>query len=331
MIRAKFLTPMLAVCGLLGATGAQGQFSCTTFSPLDDQQFALNAPVEIRFNKPTDTSSYYVYAFPDGGVDMQHSPVIKEFRNADVEEFSTVFQINHARGFRVRAQIGSLFVCTAPPGHNNQFTVLPDPSVTPTPTPTPVADPKATPAIKLDAYTVFGTASVADQAIVIQPVTIRNEGTVPLEIYDIKPYGFAPELIVLPNGFVPCTVIEPGGSLTLQLLAKADYAELAKLYHMSVTLLIICNDPDPPQFGGAMPDEMECYATRLRAQIGVSLESQGLTPQPTPAPYAPPAPCAAPTPTPTPASTIGNNWNLLGSTQQYDQGKLRANATKLTR
>lgn len=326
----KTALPFLALCAVFCGGVVHAQFSCTTLSPLDDQEFPLNAPIEIRFNKPYDTSSYFVYANPEDA-SMSNSPVIKEFRPAEVAEFSTVFQINHARRFRATSQIGSLFLCTAPSGHNNQFTVLPDPSVTPTPTPTPAVDPKATPAIKLDAYTVFGSASVADQAIAIQPVTIRNEGSVPLEIYDIKPYGYAPELIVLPDGFVPCTIIEPGGSLTLPLLAKADYAELAKYYHISVTMLIICNDPDPPDFSGAVPDEMDCYATRLRAHVGISPDSLGLTPQPTPAPYVPPVPCAAPTPTPTPAATIGNNWNLLGNATPEDKGKLRASAPNPTR
>lgn len=328
-LRGKAL-PFLAICAALCGEVAHAQFPCTTLSPLDYQEFPLNAPIEIRFTRPFSTSSYFVFSHPDGGVDLQHSPVIKEFRDAEVAEFSTVFQINHPRTYRAMVHFGSLFPCSSPSGQNNWFKVLPDPSVTPTPTPTPVVDPKATPAIKLDAYTVFGSASVADQAISIPPVTIRNEGSVPLEIYDIKPYGYAPELIVLPDGFVPCTIIEPGGSLTLPLLAKADYAELARYYNISVTLLIICNDPDPPEFSFPVPDEMDCYATRLRAQVGVSLESLGLTPQPTPAPYVPPVPCAAPTPTPTPAATVGNNWNLLGSTKIPNQGTLRASAPNST-
>lgn len=323
----KTILPFLAACAAF--CGGRVHAQCYILSPLNDAEFALNQPIEVRWTK-RDTPYYFVYTPPIEGVDMQHSPVIKEFRDADVDEFSTIFIINDPRNYRTSIRIGALSACLPPAGQNSRFTVLPDPSVTPTPTPTPVVDPKATPAIKLDAMTVFGSASVADQAITIQPMTIRNEGSVPLEIYDIKPYGYAPELIVLPDGFVPCTVIEPGGSLTLPLLAKADYAELARLNQISVTLLIICNDPDPPSYGSGA-NEQGCHTTRLRAQVWVSPGSLGLSPQPTPAPYVPPAPCAAPTPTPTPAATVGNNWNLLGSAQSAEKRSVNESTTKLPR
>lgn len=301
---------LLAFAVSLGGGHVPAQ--CTTTAPVSPAgapiAFDLNEAVEIRWTLMPGAPYYTVCSPPVDGFDLRHAPVIKELLPGPQAEFSTTFLINHARTYKVRVLPGNLPPCDPPSplDHTNEYAISPVAGATPTPT--PVVDPEATPAITLDDYVVVGSASIADQAAWLPPITIRNVGSVPLLLYDIQPYGYAPELIVLPDGFVPCTEIAPGGSLTLPLLAKVDYAELAKCSAISVTMLVISNDPDEPDFGA---DETGCYASYVRTSFAIVQGSLGLSPAPTPAPYVKPTPCPTPTPVPTPSSTAGNNWNQL--------------------